>query len=251
MGELLKNKRAIITGASRGLGRKTALLMAKEGARVGLFGRNDEKLKSLKNEIEKMGSKSHVLRGDVTKMEEVRNAVEQFVKLEGGIDILVNNAGVGYPKPFLELNESEWNEIIDINLKGVFLFTQEVGRYMMKEKRGRIINIASIDGIIGEANLVHYCASKGGIIGFTKALAVEWAKYNILVNAIAPGYFESDMSRSAIENPQLYDRIIKRIPLRRMGKSEEIAEFIVFLASDKSSFITGAVFIVDGGQSAK
>lgn len=251
MGDLLKNKRVIITGASRGLGRKIALLMAQEGAILGLFARDEEKLKSLKEEIEKVNGRGHILTGDIKNPEDVKNAVEKFVELEGGIDVLINNAGIGYPKPFLEIDERVWDETMDVNLKGVYLFTREVGKYMVKERRGRVINIASIDGITGEANLVHYCASKGGVIGFTKALAVEWAKYNILVNAVAPGYFESDMSRSAIENPQLYERIIKRIPLRRMGKPEEVAELILFLASDKSSFITGAVFIVDGGQSAK
>jgi NAD(P)-dependent dehydrogenase (short-subunit alcohol dehydrogenase family) len=251
MKKLLEGKSAIITGASKGLGREISLSFAREGAFVGLFSRDERALISLKEEIEKAGGKSMILKGDATVYEDVKNAVQKFIEEAGKIDILVNNAGIGEVIPVLEMKEEDWDRTINANLKSVFFFSKEAGKHMVKARSGRIINIASINGIKGEGNLTAYCASKAGVIGFTKALALEWAPYNVLVNAVAPGYFVSEMTRKALEDEKMRERLIRRIPLRRFASPEEIAGIVLYLASDMSSFVTGSVFVIDGGETAR
>lgn len=251
MKKLLEGKSAIVTGASKGLGREIALTFAREGATVGIFARSQDKLEEVKKEIERDGGKAVALPGDVCNYEDVKKAVERFIKEAGKIDILVNNAGIGEVIPFLEMEEKDWDRTINTNLKSAFFFTKEVGEYMVERGGGRIINIASINGIKGEGNLTAYCAAKAGLIGFTKALALEWAAKGILVNAVAPGYFVSEMTREAIEDPEMRERLIRRIPLKRFGRVEEIVGIVLYLASDMSSFVTGSVFVVDGGETAR
>lgn len=251
MKKLLEGKSAIVTGASKGLGREIALTFAREGATVGIFARSQDKLEEVKKEIEREGGKAVALPGDVCNYEDVKKAVERFIKEAGKIDILVNNAGIGEVIPFLEMEEKDWDRTINTNLKSAFFFTKEVGKYMVERGGGRIINIASINGIKGEGNLTAYCAAKAGLIGFTKALALEWAAKGILVNAVAPGYFVSEMTREAIEDPEMRERLIRRIPLKRFGMVEEIVGIVLYLASDMSSFVTGSVFVVDGGETAR
>lgn len=251
MKKLLEGKSAIVTGASKGLGREIALTFAREGATVGIFARSQDKLEEVKKEIERDGGKAVALPGDVCNYEDVKKAVERFIKEAGKIDILVNNAGIGEVIPFLEMEEKDWDRTINTNLKSAFFFTKEVGKYMVERGGGRIINIASINGIKGEGNLTAYCAAKAGLIGFTKALALEWAAKGILVNAVAPGYFVSEMTREAIEDPEMRERLIRRIPLKRFGRVEEIVGIVLYLASDMSSFVTGSVFVVDGGETAR
>jgi 2-deoxy-D-gluconate 3-dehydrogenase len=251
MKKLLEGKSAIITGASKGLGREISLSFARGGAFVGLFSRDERALISLKEEIEKAGGKSMVLKGDAAVYEDVKNAVQKFIEEAGKIDILVNNAGIGEVIPLLEMEEEDWDRTINANLKSAFIFSREVGKHMVKNRSGKIINIASINGIKGEGNLTAYCASKAGLIGFTKALALEWAPYNVLVNAVAPGYFVSEMTRKALEDEKMRERLIRRIPLRRFASPEEIAGIVLYLASDMSSFVTGSVFVIDGGETAR
>jgi len=251
MKKLLEGKSAIITGASKGLGREISLSFAREGAFVGLFARDEKALMNLKEEIEKEGGRAIVLKGDATVYDDVRKAVHKFLNEAGKIDILVNNAGIGEVIPLLEMKEEDWDRTINANLKSVFIFSKEVGKHMVENRSGRIINIASINGIKGEGNLTAYCASKAGVIGFTKALALEWAPYNVLVNAVAPGYFVSEMTRKALENEKMKERLIRRIPLRRFASPSEIVGIVLYLASEMSSFVTGAVFIIDGGETAR
>lgn len=251
MKKLLEGRCAIVTGTSRGLGREIAHSFAKEGAFVGAFSRNEVALQNLKRDIEKDGGRALVLRGDATIYSDVRSAVHKFLDEAGRIDILVNNAGIGEVIPFLEMKEEDWDKTINTNLKSVYIFSREVGMHMVKNRSGRIINIASINGIKGEGNLVAYCASKAGIIGFTKALAMEWAPYGVLVNAVAPGYFLSEMTEKAFEDQRMRERIIRRIPLKRFASPQEIVGIVIYLASDMSSFVTGSVFVIDGGETAR
>jgi len=246
----LSGKTAIVTGASSGIGRATAEVLAEVGANVTLAARRIEKLKELALEIEKMGQKALPVKMDVTKKEEIENMVKETLKKFGKIDILVNNAGIAVFKPFLELSEEDWDQTLDVNLKGQFLVAQAVAKEMVKQKSGKIINIASIASGqvgIGFSNIVHYCASKGGVVAFTEALAVELAPYNIKVNAVAPGIIESEMTGEIIANQKMLEGFLSRIPLKRIGKPEEVGYLIAFLASDKSDYCTGATFYIDGG----
>ncbi len=251
MKKLLEGKFAIITGGSKGLGREIALSFAREGAFVGLFSRSEDALNALKREIEEIGGRVMVLKGDASIYEDVSKAIQKFVDETGRIDILVNNAGIGEVRSLLDMEEKDWDRTIDTNLKSVYIFSKEVGKYMLRNRSGKIINIASINGIKGEANLTAYCASKAGVIGFTKALALEWAPYGILVNAVAPGYFSSEMTKKALEDEKMRERLIRRIPLRRFASPEEVVGIVIYLASDMSSFVTGSVFVIDGGETAR
>lgn len=246
----LTGKVAIVTGASSGIGRDSALALASCGAKVTLAARRIEELKKVSLEIKNLGSEALPIKTDVLIKQEIENMVNETVKRWGKVDILLNNAGIVEFCPFLNLTEENWDKTLDINLKGYFLATQIAAKEMIKNKYGRIINIASIamGGVgVGFQAIAHYCASKGGIVALTEALAVELAPYNILVNSISPGVIETEMSKQILNDPQSKNNLLSRIPLKRAGKPEEIASLIVFLASDKASYITGANFIVDGG----
>jgi len=246
----LKDKVAIITGARRGMGRTHALALAKAGAKVVVSDISQEDCQKVVEEIKKAGGEAIAVKCDVTKKEEADEMVEKAIEKFGKVDILVNNAGICQFKPFFELTEEEWDRTLDINLKGYFLCAQAAAKEMAKQKSGVIINIASVamgQQGIGFPNIVHYCASKGGIVGMTEALAVELAPYNIRVNAISPGMIETPMIDPVKQDPKIMEAMLARVPMRRVGKPEEVSNLVLFLASDASSYMTGSTVVIDGG----
>ncbi|PIR01857.1 MAG: hypothetical protein CO031_01235 [Candidatus Nealsonbacteria bacterium CG_4_9_14_0_2_um_filter_37_38] len=247
---LLRGKVAIITGARRGMGKSHALKLAKAGAKIVVSDISLEECQKVVKEIEKGGGKALAVKCDVTKREQVDEMVKKTIKKFGRIDILVNNAGICQFKPFLELTEEDWDKTLDINLKGYFLCAQAAAKEMAKQKSGVIVNIASIamgQVGVGFPNLTHYSASKGGIVGMTEALAVELAPYNIRVNAVAPGVIETPMVDPLKSDPKTMEATLARIPLHRMGRTEEVSNLVLFLASDTSSYMTGSTVVIDGG----
>lgn len=247
----LKNKVAIITGARRGMGRADALVMAKAGAKVVVSDISLEECEKVVAEVEAQGGEALAFKCDVTKKQEIDEMVKQVADKWGKIDILVNNAGVFSIKPFAEMTEEDWDFVLDINLKGYFLMAKAVVPYMIENKGGSIINIASIASGqvgIGVANAVHYVASKGGIAGFTEALAAELAIHNIRVNAVSPGLIDTPMIDVIKEQKEVMDAFLTKIPMARAGKPEEISNVVAFLASDLASYMTGSNIVVDGGM---
>lgn len=246
----LKNKVAIITGGRRGMGRTHALTLAKAGAKVVISDISLEGCQKVVQEVKKQGGEAIAVECDVTKKEQVDIMVKKTIEVFGKIDILVNNAGILQFKPFLELTEQDWDKTLSVNLKGYFLCAQACAKEMVKQKSGAIINITSIamGGMgVGFPNIVHYSASKGGIVAMTEALALELASFNIRVNAIAPGAIDTPMMASSEQDPKTMEGTLARIPMHRIGKPEEISNAVLFLASDRSSYITGSTIIVDGG----
>jgi len=246
----LKGKVAIITGARRGMGRSHALVLARAGAKVVVSDVSLEECQKVVDEIKKDGGEALSVECDVTKKEEVDDMVKAAIDKWGKVDILVNNAGICQFKPFLELTEEEWDRTLNINLKGYFLCAQAAAKEMVKQKSGVIINIASVamgQVGVGFPTLAHYCASKGGIVGMTETLALELAPYNIRVNAIAPGAIDTPMIASTKQDPKTMEATLSRIPLRRVGKPEEVSNLVLFLASEQSSYMTGSTVVIDGG----
>lgn len=241
------DKVAMITGATRGIGKQIALTLANEGYNIVLNYRteNDE-LKQLKNEIESKKVKCLTVQGDVTNFEDCKQMIESAIKEFGKVDVLVNNAGITKDMLLARMKEEDFKQVIDVNLVGTFNMTKNVISYMMKARNGRIINISSVVGIAGNAGQTNYSASKAGIIGFTKSLAKEVASRNILVNAVAPGFIETNMTE--VLKQEVKDEIAKNIPLKRMGTPQDVANVVKFLASEDSSYITGQVISVDGGM---
>ena len=241
------DKVAMITGATRGIGKQIALTLANESYNIVLNYRteNDE-LKQLKNEIESKNVKCLAVQGDVTNFEDCKQMIESAIKEFGKIDVLVNNAGITKDMLLARMKEEDFKQVIDVNLVGTFNMTKNVISYMMKARNGRIINISSVVGIAGNAGQTNYSASKAGIIGFTKSLAKEVASRNILVNAVAPGFIETNMTD--VLKQEVKDEIAKNIPLKRMGTPQDVANVVKFLASEDSSYITGQVISVDGGM---
>jgi NAD(P)-dependent dehydrogenase (short-subunit alcohol dehydrogenase family) len=245
----LDNRTAIVTGARRGIGRAIALALAKEGAIVVASDVSQEDCEEVITEIKGFGRKGLALKCDVTSRTEVEDMVVRTVAEFGKLDILVNNAGIVAFKPFLELTEEDWDNIMNVNLKGQFLCAQAAAKEMAKNKWGRIINIASISsGGCGIAFplIAHYTASKGGIIALTEALALELTPRGINVNAICPGAIDTDMAKGVKESGQL-EQVLLRIPKGRLGQPEDIANLAVFLASEESDYVSGAAIVIDGG----
>jgi len=246
----LNGKVAIVTGARQGMGRAHSLVLAQAGAKVVVSDISQEDCEKVVDEIEEKDGEALAIKCDVSKQDEVEEMVSETLEHFGKIDILVNNAGILQNKPFLELTEQDWDKMMSVNLKGYFLCAQACAKEMVKQKSGSIVNIASI-GMgqvgVGFPNIVHYCASKGGIVAMTEAMALEMAPYNIRVNAIAPGAIDTPMSSSTKENEEAKKGTMARIPMHRFGKPEEIAKAVLFLASDDSSYMTGSVVVVDGG----
>ncbi len=242
----LKNKVAIVTGASQGIGKEIALHLAKNGAKVVVADITDKMLEVV-NEIKSSGSQGLAVKCDITKMEEVENMVDNTIKKFSRIDILVNNAGI-YPfKPFLEITEQDWDRVLNINLKGTFHCVKAVVSKMVSQKYGKIINISSMAGsTVGFPNQAHYSASKAGIVGLTKTLALELAPFGININAIAPGPIDPTGTKTT-NNIEVMEQIRKIIPIGRMGQPEDVANLVLYLASDESSFITGQCIVIDGG----
>lgn len=245
----LKGRVVLITGGSRGIGRATAILFAKANADVAITYRsNDSAANLVVEEIKNMGRKAIALKGDVSKSSDVKMIVKEVLNYFGKIDILVNNAGIWTYGAIGEMPEEIWDETMNVNLKGVYLITNEVVPIMKKQRWGRIINISSTAGQRGEAFHSHYAASKGAIIAFTKSLAVELAKFNILVNCVAPGWVNTDMCAEVFKDPAFVEQVKSTIPLGRIPEPEEIAGPILFLASDLANWITGATISVNGGS---
>jgi len=246
----LEGQVAIVTGASQGIGQAIAITLAKEGAAVIVNGRNIESIKKVADEVKSLGGQAQPVKADVSNSKEVSKLVEQTLDKFQKIDILVNNAGVNKLVPTLELTENQWYNIIDINLKSQFLCSQAVAKQMIKQKRGKIVNIASIGAHIGTPGQAAYAASKAGIVQLTKVLAVEWGKYNINVNAVSPGMTMTAMMEALIKERPDFIEGIKRIPLGRPARPEDIANVVLFLVSSESDYITGQELIVDGGTLA-
>ena len=249
----LTGKVALITGASSGIGRASALALARQGAKVALAARRVEKLETLVTEIKAAGGEAIAIPTDVLKQEDVKNAVEKTVATFGRLDILLNNAGVGSIEQTLEMTDDGWDKVVNTNLKSYFFVAQAAAKEMIKNKFGRIINIASIlSGGVGSgmAGAVNYCASKGGVVSMTEALADEFASQGVTVNAIGPGFIETEMTDPVKQMPDFYNSLIARIPMKRFGKAEEIAATVVYLASDEASYTTGATLYIDGGWTA-
>lgn len=241
----LNGKIAIVTGAGHGIGKEIALNLARSGAEVVITDVSD-KIFEVGKEIESIGSKAFPVKCDVTDSKEAVAIEDKVLGKYERIDILVNNAGIYPQKPFLEMTNEDWNKVIGINLNGAFHCTKAVIPKMVEQKYGKIVNIASIAGaVIGYMNLAHYSASKAGIVGFTKSLALEMAQYKININAIAPGPIDIGGIPAGSE---IVQQIIKTIPIGRMGLPIDIANLVVFLASDESSFITGQCIVCDGGS---
>ncbi len=243
----LKGKVALVTGASRGIGRAIAEKLASLGANVIITSTKAEVSQSVAKEISdkyNVTAKGYAL--NVANLSEFTNVVDEIVKEFGRIDILVNNAGITKDTLILRMKEEEWDEVINTNLKGVFNGCKAVAKYMLKQQYGKIVNISSVVGIMGNAGQVNYSASKGGVIALTKSLAKELASRNINVNAVAPGYIDTDMTRVLPDN--IKQEVLRLIPLGRMGKPEDVANVVAFLCSDESSYITGQTIVVDGGM---
>ena len=241
------NKLALITGGTRGIGKQIALTFAKEGYDIAINYRTEnDDLKKTKKEVEVNNVKCFTVQGDVTNFKDCEQFVKQIVEKFGNIDVLVNNAGITKDTLLMRMKEEDFKQVIDTNLVGTFNVTKNVITYMMKARNGRIINISSVVGISGNAGQTNYAASKAGIIGFTKSLAKEVASRNITVNAVAPGFIETQMT--AVLKEDIKEEIAKKIPLKRMGTTQDVANVVKFLASSDSSYITGQVIHVDGGM---
>lgn len=245
----LTGKIAVITGASSGLGIQFAHALAMQGASVALLARNEDKLRVVKQNLEKKGTVCVAIRCDVTNEKLVNEAVDAIIGKCGKIDILVNNAGAVNTAPGEQLSMQEWDDVLDVNLRSVFMVSRAVGCRMIEKKYGKIINISSMYGFVANTMypLANYHASKHGVIGLTKALAIEWAKYNITVNSIAPGFFETEMTSEDLKTPEFNQFVETFSPMKRIGRKGELDGAIVYLASDASSFMTGQTLIVDGG----
>ena len=243
---LLADKVAVVTGAGRGIGRAIALAYARMGADVACVSRTEENSAKVAAEVEALGRRAWPLAVDVSDTAAVDAAAKGILELAGGVDILVNNAGVTRDNLLMRMSEEEWDTVLNTNLKGAFNFTRALSRPFIKQRSGRIINIASVIGLIGNAGQSNYAASKAALIGFTKSVARELAPRGITVNAIAPGFIETDMT--AVLDDKVREEVIGRVPLGRFGSSDDIAHAAVFLAMEPTGYVTGQVLTVDGGM---
>jgi len=245
----LEGRVAIVTGGSRGIGRAIALAFADAGADIVPTSRTLKDVEAVTREIEKRGRQALAVACDVSRFQQVERLVTQTLEAFGKIDILVNNAGISpIWKRIEEVTETEWEEILTVNLKGAFVCSCEVGKVMIKQQRGVILNIASVAGMRGTSHMGPYSISKAGVIELTRVLAYEWAKHKIRVNAIAPGWIRTQMTKDVFAHEQISKSLLAGIPMGRFGEPEEIAGLAVYLASDAASYVTGQVFIADGGQ---
>lgn len=247
----LRGRVAVVTGAGRGLGQVAACALAGAGARVALLGRGRADLEATAAQIQQLGGTALVVPTDVTREDDLIAASATVKATWGDCQILVNNAGAAMVRPFLETDTAALRGLLEVNLIGALLTARIFGAQLTAGRWGRLINMASIAGMIGEPNLAVYSASKGALISLTKALAIEWARYGVTVNALAPGYFRTDLNAQAFDNPEVADRLLKKIPLRRAGEPAELAPLLVYLASEDSAFMTGSVLVIDGGQVAR
>ncbi len=246
----LKNKVALVTGARRGMGKSHALILAKQGAKVAVTDINQKECEEVVSEIKANNGDAIAFKLDVSSKQEVNDVVTKIVKHFGRLDILINNAGIYFPKPALEMTEEDWDRMLDINLKGQFFCARAAAAEMAKNKWGRIINIASVASGqvgVGIAGGAHYTASKGGIIAMTETMAIELAPLGINVNAIGPGAIDTPMIAASQIPKEAMGAMLAAVPLKRIGRPEEVSAAVVFLASEEASYVTGATFYVDGG----
>ena len=244
----LKDKIALVTGSSRGIGKAVALAYAKEGAKVVVnYTSNEKAAKEVVEAIDKMGSQAIAVKADVAKKTETERLVQAGIDQFGRIDILVNNAGFGRPAMMLKMEEDQWDQVIDIHLKGAFLCAQAAGRHMKEQKSGKIINVSSVAGLVGTVGQINYSAAKGGVLSMTKSMARELARYNVCVNVISLGIVATDMSEKIRSDEKLSEIYMNRILLKRFAEPEDISPAFVFFASDESNYITGQLLCVDGG----
>jgi NAD(P)-dependent dehydrogenase (short-subunit alcohol dehydrogenase family) len=241
---------AIVTGASRGLGRAMAVAFAAEGAHVALAARSKPDLEETAHQVEQHGVRALVVMTDVSRYDEVEALVTRTVATLGDLDVLVNNSGIARTTPLAEATPDDWRAIVDVNLTGVFNGCRAVAPHLIAKRRGKVINLASVLGAVGLPGYALYAATKGGVIALTRTLGVEWARHNVQVNAIAPGWFVTDMNEAAFADPRTNERLTRDIPMRRTGRLEEIGPLAVFLASAASDFMTGQTIFLDGGHSA-
>jgi 2-deoxy-D-gluconate 3-dehydrogenase len=248
----LDGKVAVVTGGGRGLGQAAAWALAEAGADVALLARSQKELETTAREIEQAhGHKVLPLECDVADEASVEEAAGLVIATFGRVDVLVNNAGIAPVTPMLDLELADLRRVLDVNVVGSFLCTRAFGAHMVAQHKGCIINVASTAGLVGAVDLSAYSASKGAVIAFTRALAIEWARHGVTVNAIAPGFIRTDLNKRALDDVKTGPRIVANIPLRRVGQPEELGPLVVFLASDAAAYMTGSVVVLDGGQTAR
>jgi NAD(P)-dependent dehydrogenase (short-subunit alcohol dehydrogenase family) len=246
----LRDKVAMVTGASRGIGRFLAAGLARYGADLILTGRTVSQLEEAAREVEALGRRCLVVPMDITRKADVENGAARAFQHFGRIDILVNNAGINIPKPVLEVTEEDWRRVLDSNLTGLFFCCQAVGRIMVEQKSGKIINISSQTGTVAIKWRAAYCSSKAGVNLLTKVLALEWGPYNVHVNAVAPTFIETPMTRPMFENAAFKEMVLQKILLGRIGQPQDVLGAVIYLASPASDLVTGHVLLVDGGWTA-
>ncbi len=244
---MLDNKIAVVTGGSRGIGRAIALKLASQGAQIVVnYTSNSAAADSVVKEVEALGSKAIAVQANVSMASDIENLIKETESQLGKIDILVNNAGITRDGLLIRMKEEDFDQVIDVNLKGVFLTTKLIGKKMLKQRAGSIVNITSVVGLMGNAGQANYAASKAGVIGFTKSVAKEFASRGITVNAVAPGFIESDMTAKLDE--KVVENYMTAIPLSRFGQADDVANTVAFLVSDQANYITGQTLQVDGGM---
>jgi NAD(P)-dependent dehydrogenase (short-subunit alcohol dehydrogenase family) len=246
----LSGRVAIVTGAGRGMGYHISLALAKYGADLVICSRTVSELEKVKIDIEKFDRRVLIQQIDVKKIPEIYAMVEQSMKAFGHIDILVNNAGVNITQWAVDVTEEAWDRVVDTNLKALFFCAQAVGKVMIQQKKGKIINISSQTGTVAIPQRAAYCSSKGGVNQLTKLLAIEWAQYNINVNAIAPTFIETPFSKPMFEKEGFREYVLENIPLGRVGRPEDVIGGVIYLASEASNLVTGHVLLIDGGWTA-
>lgn len=246
----LANKVVVVTGAGKGIGYEVAKMFARYNCKLSVISRTMEDLISLRDDLNLHNDMFYFHEGDVSDESTVKDFVQNTIDKYGRIDILINNAGMRFRKKFLDIEFAEWQNLMNVNLGSTFLFCREVGKHMVEQKSGKIINMASIIGTLGLPELVGYGASKGGIISLTKSLALEWAEYNINVNVIAPGFCETSYTENFKQKTELYNFTLERTPMKKWGHSKDIANACIYLSSELSDYVTGEVLNVDGGWSA-
>lgn len=246
----LKDKKIIVTGGSRGIGFEIAMTFAKLGAQVVITGREPTALASAAAQLQQISSGCSYVEADVRDVQSIRKMVDEAVSRMNGIDVLVNNAGINIAKPALEVTEDDWEQVLDTNLKGTFFCSQRAGTYMVRQGHGKIINIVSQMAFVGYVKRAAYCASKGGAVQLTKALAVEWAPHRINVNAVAPTFIETELTSAMFKDAAFKADVLSRIPLGKLSSPSDVAGAVLYLASDLANFVTGETIRVDGGWTA-